>query len=225
MRRSTLLAALAAVTFRPSAASAATKRAIRIAVLGDSLALGTGATQADGGFIFPAFRELLGSRPGSLLDDMAIGGATAADVLRLQAPRLTSARYDIVIVCVGGNDVVHRTRSEDFARTYAELLKRVAMLAPGARLICCGVPDVSVSPIFAGERAAVAAASLRDDRYARLAAASGGAAYVDLYGVSRAQHHAARFLGPDRFHPSDRGYALFADALIPVLERLSASLP
>jgi lysophospholipase L1-like esterase len=219
-----LLAALAAVAVRPASAWAATNRAIRIAVLGDSLALGTGASQADGGFIFPAFRELLQRRPGSSIDDLAIGGSTAADVLRLQTPRLERMRYDIVIVCVGGNDVVHRTRSEDFAQTYVELLKRITVLVPGARLICCGVPDVSISPIFAGERASVAALSREADRYARAAASSAGAAYLDLYGVSRAQRDAARFLGRDRFHPSDRGYALFTNALAPVLERLSETL-
>lgn len=194
---------------------------MRIAVLGDSLALGTGASRADGGFIFRAFRELLQRRPGSRIDDMAIGGATAADVLRLQTPRLAGTRYDVVIVCVGGNDVVRRTRSDDFARTYAELLRRAGALAPGARFICCGVPDVSVSPIFTDERASIAAASFQDDRHVRVAAAAAGAAFVDLYAVTRAQRNASRFLGRDRFHPSDRGYALFAGTLAPVLERVS----
>lgn len=220
MRRSTLLAGFAAVAARPPSASAATERPLRIVVLGDSLALGTGASQADGGFIFPAFRELLERHPGSSIDDMAIGGATAGDVLRLQAPRLANARYDIAIVCVGGNDVVRRTGSAAFARTYAALLHRIVALVPRVQLICCGVPDVGISPIFAAERAAVAAASLQDDRSVRAAAASAGAAFVDLYAVSRAQRDAARFLGRDRFHPSDRGYALFEHALAPVLERI-----
>lgn len=197
------------------------QRPIRIAVLGDSLALGTGASRADGGFIFRAFRELLRRRPGSRLDDMAIGGATVADVQRLETPRLAGTRYDIVIVCVGSNDVVRRTPSADFARMYVDLLERVRARAPGARLVCCGIPDVGISPIFAAERAAVAAASARNDRSVRAAASAAGAAFVDLYIATHAHRDAARLLGRDRFHPSDHGYALFAGVLTPVLERVS----
>ncbi len=217
MRRSTLLVAGLAAALVPPGARAASAP-IRIAALGDSLALGTGASRADGGFIFPAFREVLLHRPGSSIDNIAIGGATAADVLRLEVPRLAGMRYDAIVICVGGNDVVRRTAGGEFARTYARLLARVRALVPGARLICCGVPDVGVSPLFADERAAVAAASARDDRAVRRAASAAGAAFVDLYAISRAQRDAARFLGRDRFHPSDRGYALFARVLAPVLE-------
>jgi acyl-CoA thioesterase I len=221
MRRRVLLATAAAAALRPAIGRASTQPAVRIAVLGDSLALGTGASRADGGFIFRAFRELLRHRPGSRIDDLAIGGATVADVLRLETPRFAGTRYDVAIVCVGANDVVRRTPRVAFARTYADLLRRIGAVAPGTRLICCGIPDVGRSPIFADEQAAVAAISARNDRSVRAAASAAGAAFVDLYAVSRAQHDAARLLGRDRFHPSDRGYALFAAALLPVLERVS----
>ena len=217
MRRSALLAGGLAAALFPYLARAAAP-AVRIAALGDSLALGTGASRADGGFIFPAFRELLLRRPGSRIDNMAIGGATVADVLRLEVPRLAGMRYDAIVICAGGNDVLRRTGGAEFARSYALLLERVRALVPGARLICCGVPDVGISPLFADEQAAIAAASARDDRSVRNAASAAGAAFVDLYSVTRAQRDAARFLGRDRFHPSDRGYALFARVLAPVLE-------
>jgi lysophospholipase L1-like esterase len=222
MRRNRFTAAVAAAAvLGPAAGWATPERPVRIAVLGDSLALGTGASRADGGFVFPAFRELLRRRPGSRIDNLAIGGATAADVLRLEAPRLSGIRYDIAIVCVGANDVVRQTPGAEFGRRYVELLQNIATRARDARLICCGVPDVGISPLFTDERAAVAAASARGDRRIRAAAAAAHAAFVDLYAVTRAQHDASRFLGRDRFHPSDRGYVLFAGALWPVLARVS----
>ena len=193
---------------------------VRIAVLGDSLAFGTGASSAAGGFIFPAFRALLVRRPGSRLDNVAIGGATVADVVRLQAGRLAGVRYDVVIVCVGGNDVVRGTPAVTFRRTYTELLRRIAAATPGARVICCGVPDVSVSPIFASERDLVRETAMRDDAVVRALAAAHGAAFVDVFGVSHATRDPERFLGHDRFHPSDAGYVLLANALTPVLNRV-----
>jgi acyl-CoA thioesterase-1 len=225
MRRSRWLATAAAALFAPAGVAAATRRPLRIAALGDSLALGTGASRSDGGFIFRAFRQLLRRRPGSQIDSMAIGGATVADVLRLECPRLAAARYDIVIICVGGNDVVHRTPGDHFARAYTQLLHRVTSLAPHARLICCGVPDVGRSPIFADDAASVAATSSRDNREIRAAASASRAEFVDLYALTQGLPEAARFLGRDRFHPSDRGYALFAGALEPVLDRLADTMP
>lgn len=224
MRRSLLIAGAAAALARPAGVRAAPPRPLRIAVLGDSLALGTGASKPDGGFLFRAYRALLRERPGSEIDDFAIGGSTVDDVLRLQTPRLAGTRYDIAIVCAGSNDVVRRTAGAPFAFAFGTLLRRIAALAPGTRLVCCGVPDVSVSPLFAAERDAIAAASREDDRAVRSAAAAAGASFVDLYTVTHAARDAAGFLSGDRFHPSDRGYALLTGVLTPVLDRVVRAL-
>ena len=119
---------------------------MRIVVLGDSLAFGTGASAPRNAFIFRAFLRVRAQQPGSRIDNFAIGGSTAADVLRLQAPRLAHARADVVVICVGGNDVVHRVGAADFARTYAQLVARVRALQPHAAIVCCGVPGRRAEP-------------------------------------------------------------------------------
>jgi lysophospholipase L1-like esterase len=217
-----MLLAIAAAVMLPGAAVAADGRALRIAVLGDSLALGTGASRADGGFVFRAYRALLAERPGSRVDNVAIGGATVADVARLEVARLAGSHYDIAIVCVGANDVVHATPASTFATGYRALLAGIARVAPGARVVCCGVPDVSISPLFADERSTIRAASVANDRAVRAAARAAGASFVDLFAASRSMREADRFLGRDRFHPSDAGYALLANVLSPILERAAA---
>ena len=197
--------------------------AVRVVALGDSLALATGASRADGGFMFPAYRALLRDRPGSTLDNVAIGGSTVADVLRLQVGRVGPIAPDIAVVCVGGNDVVRRTSQVAFARTYAALLVALHRAAPRVRIVCCGVPDVALSPIFADERAAIAALSAADDAAVRRAANVAGARFVDFYAVTRAQRRdEGRFFSRDRFHPSDAGYALLSTELLPVLNAVAA---
>jgi lysophospholipase L1-like esterase len=218
MRRSAFLALAAAAPV----AALATDRAVHVAVLGDSLALATGASRADGGFIFPAFRRVLAAHPGSTLVNVAIGGSTAADVLRLQAPRLRALAPDVVVVCAGGNDVVRRTATGAFAHTYHALLARLRSASPHLQLICCGVPDVAVSPIFADERAAVAKLARADDDAVRAAARASGATFVDLYAVKVGQADDVRFFSRDRFHPSDAGYALFFAAFAPALDAVAA---
>ena len=227
MRRSALLGTLAglvACSGAPRARGAAPRsaeRPVRIITLGDSLALGQGASTPRNGFIFRAYLAVRARRPGSRIDSYAIGGSTVADVLRLQVPRLAGARADAVIVCVGGNDVVRRVDARTFASTYARLVARVRALQPHAAIVCCGVPDVGTSPLFTGfERAAVALLARSDDVAVRAAAAREHAAFVDLFtATSAARGDVGRLLSDDRFHPSDAGYRELAAVLTPVLLR------
>jgi lysophospholipase L1-like esterase len=230
MRRSAALVALAAVVGcgrRPPAAprtSPTPGRPVRIVALGDSLAFGTGASAPRNAFIFQAFLRVRAERPGSRVDNFAIGGSTAADVLRLQAPRLAHTRANVVVVCVGGNDVVHRVAADGFARTYATLVARVRALQPHAAIVCCGVPDVGLSPLFTGaDHDAVTRLSRQNDSAIRTVARRAGAAFVDLYATTLREHgDVNRFLSEDRFHPSDAGYAELAAALAPALLRAAA---
>jgi len=195
---------------------------IEIAVLGDSLALGTGASDSSRGFAFDLYRRLAITHPGSEITNYAIGGSTAADVLRLQVARLHERHADVVIVCVGGNDVARGVDPESFARSYDALLAAVRRTVPQARVIAVGVPDVSVSPLFADHADLIRRLASEDDRGARAAAAKHGAAYVDLFAVTNRLHDPAVFLSADRFHPSDSGHETIASAALPVVLRALA---
>ncbi len=200
----------------------ATKPRFRVVVLGDSLAVGTGASSPENGFIFRAYLRLNQRYPGSRIDDLAMGGATVADVLRLQVSRLAhEAGANAAIVCVGGNDVVRRTAPAAFGASYARLVERIRTALPATALVLCGVPDVALSPLFTGREAdTIARLARADDDAVRALARRTGAQFVDLFAATRARRaDATRFLSDDRFHPSDAGHLAFADVLTPALLR------
>lgn len=190
---------------------------VELAVVGDSLALGTGASDSSHGFAFETYRAIGASRPGSEITNYAIGGSTTRDVVRLQVARLRERHVDCAIVCVGGNDVVRAIPSDAFAAAYDELLRDVRGTVPHAGLVVLGVPDVSVSPLFADRADEVRALAEADDRAARAAARAAGAAFLDLFALTRGLRNAKGFLSADRFHPSDEGHRLIALALVPVV--------
>jgi lysophospholipase L1-like esterase len=194
-------------------------------VLGDSLAFGTGASSPANGFVFRAYLRVRAAHPGSRIDSYAMGGSTAADVLRLQVPRLAHTHADIVVVCVGGNDVVRRVDAAEFAANYARIVARIRALQPHAALVLCGVPDLGSSPLFTNfDHDAVAQLARRDDAAVRALARRNGAIFVDLFAVtSRARRDVTRLLSDDRFHPSDAGHAALADALAPALLRAASA--
>ncbi len=205
---------------RPPIARAATASGtpVQLAVLGDSLAFGTGAGDTSGGFAFRIYRAIDARRPGSEITNVAIGGSTAADVTRLQVSRLRDRQFDVVIVCVGGNDVVRGVPPALFARDYRELIAAIRMAAPRAALVAIGVPDVSVSPLFADHAASIHRLAATDDRAARDAVTQGGGRYVDLFSLTRQARTSTSFFSQDRFHPSDVGHERIAAAALPVVE-------
>jgi lysophospholipase L1-like esterase len=191
---------------------------VQLAVLGDSLALGAGAGDTAGGFAFRLYRAIDAARPGSEITNAAIGGSTVADVLRLQVARLHERRFDVIILCVGGNDVIRDVPRATFARDYGRLIAAVRAAAPKAELVAVGVPDVSISPLFADRPAAVRQLALADDRAAHAAAAVAGARYVDLFSFTRRARGRPDFFSADRFHPSDSGHAQIAALALPAVE-------
>jgi lysophospholipase L1-like esterase len=186
--------------------------------LGDSLALGIGASDSSHGFSFDLYRRVAALRPGSEITNLAIGGTTARDVRRLEVPRLAETAPQLVLLEAGANDAVHRSAAE-FARDFGALVAAVRRATPGARLVIFTVPDVSVSPIF--EAAAkpqlhrlVVAYNASVGAEARRAHAS----IVDLYRFSeQARANSGRYFSADQFHPSDEGHGKIADDAWPVI--------
>ncbi|MDQ2858065.1 MAG: SGNH/GDSL hydrolase family protein [Candidatus Eremiobacteraeota bacterium] len=196
---------LAALTLAPD---------VRMTVVGDSLALGVGASDSSRGFAFDVFRRVRAERPKSEVTNLAIGGATAADVVRLEVPRIAATRPSVVLVEAGANDAVRRHSAAEFARSYRALVAGIERAAPHAVIVLFNVPDVSVCPIFEG----AAKAPLRRLALAyNLGIANEGrhvrAPIVDLFAFSaRAAKDTARYFSADLFHPSDEGHTAIANA-------------
>jgi len=204
----------------PETSRANGRPAVRLVVLGDSLAFGTGASEPTGGFAFRLYDRIARERPGSEITSYAIGGTTIADVERLEVARLHGTHPDAILLCVGGNDVVRRTDPAVFAASYTRTVAAIHTNAPHAKLILFGVPNIAVSPLFADfDAAAVERLSRADDRAVRATATRTHASFVDLFTLSSAARHNVGFFSSDQFHPSDDGHERIARYALPALER------
>jgi lysophospholipase L1-like esterase len=179
-----------------------------ICVLGDSLALGLGADRPEEGFVFKAVTNLMASYA-LTLTNFAIIGATAADVLRLQVPRIRPASFDVGIVCVGANDAKSFSASGDFASAYDGILSAIRRNGK-CRLICCGIPDVSLSPRLSKEEAMTAQVLIREyNASIRSLASTNHGSFVDYSFLNGTR---GLFSG-DGYHPSSAGYEKMVAAL------------
>ncbi|MDQ2817005.1 MAG: SGNH/GDSL hydrolase family protein [Candidatus Eremiobacteraeota bacterium] len=182
-----------------------------IDVFGDSLALGTGASDASLGFTFLLFRSIEQREPTAQITDYAVGGARLADLESIEIPRARGEAPTDVWICGGANDVTRGTPAAKFPVQARRLLGSVRARWPRAALVVFGVPDVSRSPLFAGyARNGLHRAAQRDNAALQAAARSAGARFVDLFAFSQSVGITGRYLAADNFHPNDQGHAAIA---------------
>jgi lysophospholipase L1-like esterase len=186
--------------------------------LGDSTGVGVGARKG-GGYVARLFHRVERVRPGSRLVNLCVSGATTADVLRSQAPRVDAESPTLVTLGVGINDITRGVAPEQFARNYEEIVARLRRRTAAA--VATNIPDVSHAPAVPASfrEEARRRISLFNERIAETAARH-GVLLVDTHAKSRDIIPAhPEFFSPDGFHPSEEGYEFWAFEMWPTVRR------
>jgi lysophospholipase L1-like esterase len=187
---------------------------IRLALIGDSIAWGQGATRAEDRLANRLVRDLASRGIEATARVLAVPGARSSD-LSSQVDRALDPLPDVAVLVIGANDLTHLV---PVARAEADFTSAVRRLRQaGVEVVVAPAPDLSAVPhVPVGMRPLVRAAS--DDLRQRQAAASRrlGARVADADGAtSNAFRQDAALFSADRFHPSSAGYAVIARALLP----------
>lgn len=188
--------------------------ALRLALLGDSMAAGRGAdgpAHTPGALLAARFRD-----DGVELTTrvFAVPGARSA-LLSAQVDRALRWRPEVAVVVVGANDLLHHTRARRAAHDLAGAVRRLR--DAGAEVVVAPAPDLSALPDTpAGLKPVLWTASmlLRDCQI--VAATAAGAHVADRdHATSAVFAGDRRLFAEDRFHPSSAGYEVIVAALAP----------
>ncbi len=184
---------------------------VRLLIVGDSTAVGTGASTAQ--------RSLAGllaqDHPGLRIDNRARDGAKFADVLTQFGTLGPADRYDLVLVQAGGNDVI-RLRGREAMRTDIEQVIAKAR-EHGDRVIVMPAGNVGNAPFFFPPLSWWMTSRSRElHGFVRTAAAQHGAVYVNLFHERADDPFVQRpeLNADDGLHPSDAGYRVWFDQLM-----------
>jgi lysophospholipase L1-like esterase len=177
-------------------------------IVGDSTALGTGASTAEASLAGRIARRY----PALAIRTLASAGArfeTIADQLR------GAGRHDLILIAGGANDVMRFTAKARLAQAIDLTLARAAGQA--GKVIVVPAPNVGNAPFFPPPLSWLLSRRARAlHALVRASAAARGAAYVDLY-RERADDPFARdpqrLIAIDRLHPSDAGYAVWFEEI------------
>lgn len=194
-----------------------------MAVLGDSIAWGQGATRD---------RHRLGPR---LADGLAAQGLEV-EIANFARPGARSSSLGeqvtaalgwspaLAVVVIGANDLTHREPVAAALHALASAIRRLREL--DVQVVVAPAPDLSAVPhvpVFLREAVRMASASLRAQQSAVVLQEGGHVADCDER-ASRAFASDPSLFSADRFHPSDAGYAVIADAILPALSTAAQDL-
>jgi len=189
--------------------------------LGDSTGAGVGASDAGGGYVARLFKRIVAHRPGSKLVNLCVSGATTSDVLRDQLESGVGEDPQLVTLGIGINDIGHGLRLEQFSKNYEEILTSLRNNTR-ATIVVTNIPDISSAPRIP--------APMRSEYHSQIVAFNGRLASIaaahnvivfDIYSVTHEQlpSHPEYFSG-DGFHPSSKGYELWAERMWPTIARV-----
>jgi lysophospholipase L1-like esterase len=195
---------------------------LRYLALGDSTAHGIGAATPEGSAPYGVAQALTADYSPITFTNLAVSGATSADILRGQIPQVAAFGPDLVTVFVGPNDVTHGRRR---AAYLADMDRLLAALDAVPAVVVTNVSAVRLCPVLSPvfrllvdlqcRRFNAALPAVVARHRARLATLNPD--IVPPFAADPAGLYAA-----DGYHPNDAGYRIWTAYLTP---RVRAALP
>lgn len=180
---------------------------MRILVLGDSTAYGTGAESPEGstagrlGLLYPW----------ADITNLSVNGLKIAGLLTIINDLDENERFDIVLIQIGANDIMRMTPMKNIREWIGEVITRVKPLGDTVILLYAGsIGEVPFFPFFL--KPVMARRSLEVSEIYDKLALENQVSYVDLFHSpiqQKLSREPARYYSSDFLHLSSDGYWLW----------------
>jgi lysophospholipase L1-like esterase len=182
-----------------------------LVVLGDSSVAGVGADSVEDTLTY-GVAKALSDRHRVVLHALGVSGSKLCNVVGEQLPQVAGLDPDIVLVCVGTNDVTHGTTFREARQQLRLLADGLATVAPGAVVVVSGLPPAETALAF--RRPLRDLLGLRASAFTRIYRAELARFGITVFDIAREARKAFRgrkeMFSSDLFHPSSAGYAFLA---------------
>jgi len=151
--------------------------------------------------------------------NLGVSGARVQDVVAGQLDRAIATQPDLITLSVGANDIVRHTSLTSFRREFTQLIEQLRSQT-NAVIVVTNVPNFSLTPAVPRHLKTLARYRIsRVNEIINSIARENDLLLIDAY------HDATMFMRQfpkeviykDGFHPSDTGYALWANTILTVL--------
>jgi len=189
--------------------------------LGDSTVEGVGASRRDRNYVSRLHARLRERYPAARVENLGVGGATSGDVQKRQLDRAIALAPHLITLSVGPNDITRGVTVSRYERTMTTILESLGRKTTAVVVVNL-LPDLAVTPRFRGgpHEQKVGRLTVEFNDVLRRTVPVYGADLVDLYAPSQREvPQRPGLLAGDGYHPSDAGYALWAELTWEVIAR------
>jgi lysophospholipase L1-like esterase len=191
-----------------------TSQPVRYVALGDSTVSGVGASSPARSYVSLLAARLGDRYPTLQASNLGVSGATSADVVAGQLAQAVAAKPDLVTLSVGPNDIVQGKDAQEYERNLDTLLHALTEQTDAVVVVNL-LPDLALAPRFPAElRPAVEQQTKQFNQALARVAKTYDVELVDMYtpSVQEIPQHPEQ-VSADNFHPSDAGYARWAELM------------
>jgi len=194
--------------------------------IGDSTAEGMGSSSNERSYTSIVYSSIKSRYRNASYHNFARSGAVLSTVISSQLPKVLELKPSLITISVGANDIIRRTSLQEFENDLYYLLKTLRQKTD-ATIVISTVPDLSLTPAIpkllkhyskykAGKLNTIIKNVGRETNTIT----------VDLFEDSRAVLQAfPEAIASDGFHPSDFGYAIWANTILVTLHNVLAPVP
>lgn len=196
---------------------------LRYVILGDSTAVSVGGDY-EHGLAVESARHLASHRKVELIN-VAVSGARIHDVLFEQLPRVDLTHTDVVLLDVGANDVIRLTSSHSFDRDFGRVIDSIFAQNREVKIVVTGSADMGSPPRI--PRLLRPLAAFRTRRLNTIVRRHVERSNLTFAPIAEQTGPLFRkdptLFSGDRFHPNDRGYAVWTAVINEALDRALAT--
>ncbi len=191
------------------------------AAIGDSTVEGVGASHHTKSYPALIFEKIKQSYPQGEYHNLGKSGDRIKHVVKNQLPQVLTLYPDLVTVSIGANDIRGRVKLSEFEKDLTYLVKTLQR-ETNAKIIINNIPDFSALPTLPIYiRIASKILIHRFNKSIEKISDNFGLTLVDIFKLSRQFcKQWKNFISTDGYHPSDAGYALWAQAIVLSLKSL-----
>lgn len=203
----------------PAVAPSVQEDALRYVALGDSYTIGTSVSSAES---WPS--QLVERVPElGLVANLGVNGYSTDDLIADELPQLPGLRPEFATLLIGVNDVVRGMPEQRYAANVVLILDELLGQLPADRILCVATPNYTVTPQGAAlgspdqQRAGIVHFNRRLDE---LCEARGIRFVPEIFAISEAAADDRSLVAEDGLHPSGAQYAIWVDAIQPVVDEM-----
>lgn len=187
--------------------------------MGDSTVEGVGASEHARSYTGIIYSMIKQKFPKATYHNFGKFGASTREVLADQLEHAIKLQPDLVTISVGANDINKKILPKTFHKNLREIIERLQK-ETNAKIVINNLPDFSSSKAISLTHRSISRLIIsRYNKVIEKVASESDVFFVDLHKHSRIY---AKFypelIAEDQFHPSDFGYALWANKIISSIE-------